>query len=107
MDEQRAIETIIQICESETGFAVQLRVHNTFDEKQYHNLIEAIKAYDEVIGNAEKINRRVAGDLFHLDAVIGSQVHYYEQIQHLNRNRLQEAYAELWALIAQLLGNTK
>ena len=54
------IETkIIEEVEAESGFMMQLRVHNTFDEQALTTLLKTIEEYNRLLGNSKYINRDV------------------------------------------------
>jgi hypothetical protein len=101
MDKEQSIQTIVDECESMTGFLIQLRGNGKFDAHKFQRLTDAIGVYSE-LENKDVISRRVAGCLFYLVEILWDQAHYIEKRDLPEKTKVRNAHAEIWELVADL-----
>jgi len=94
---------IIQLFEDGNGFLVQLRVHNSFNEAAYREIINLLRDYEMLLESEKDINRHIAGFLFVLDSTLQSAAYHFSEMKHEDAERVGRSHAEALDLIGRLL----
>jgi hypothetical protein len=93
---------IIRQC-GESGFLVQLVARASFDDANFNKLVDALKEYDEVLGNSSIIDRYAAGCLLHLETFLGDAVFKYKDLGIPLAEQTADAHAVISDLVHRIL----
>ena len=103
MEKNQVILDIIDQCEDENSFLVQLRVFKSFDSNRFQNLVNAISQYKTLLESDENISRRVVNCLFHLIDILEYTMEFYDQNTHSGKQQVEDAHARIWELVTEIL----
>ena len=99
MEEVYPVNVIRRECESIDGFLVELRA-GIFVRERYTELLEALRAYRELIRHTDHIRRVVAIDLYYLDLGLSDALTTHRNKPHYKV--LQEAQLECSNVIIEI-----
>jgi len=97
------IRKIIQLCRDPGGFLVQLQVGSTFNQELYQELVHSFSRYQELLGEDDAINRRVARFIFDVVTVLEGEAYQFSLRKHVDADKVQSAHAEMLEILYGLL----
>lgn len=98
-EETYPVNVIRRECESIDGFLVELRA-GRFLVERYTELMQAIRAYREIVRGTDHIRRTIAIDLYYLDIGLLGALKTHQNLPHYEV--LQDAQIECSELIIEV-----